>query len=126
MTIFTRNKLINCKLDLSGCDNWTEEQQQMFRDCIIKHNHIFAVDYLELENTDLVKHVIKLDNYVPLKEWNRRIAPQQYKEVRKHLNEMLEIGAIRNSNSPWIFEVLHRSQKIECENSKRCLQFAPH
>ena len=57
------------KLDLSGCDNWTEEQQRMARECIIKHNHIFAVDDLELGKTDLVKHVIKLDNYVPFKEW---------------------------------------------------------
>ena len=57
------------KLDLSGCDNWTEEQQWMVRECIIKHNHIFAVDDLELGKTDLVKHVIKLDNYVPFKEW---------------------------------------------------------
>ena len=57
------------KLDLSGCDNWTEEQKQMVRECIIIHNHIFAVDNLELGKTDLVKHLIKLDNYVPFKEW---------------------------------------------------------
>ena len=55
------------KLDLSGCDNWTEEQKQMVRECIIKHNHIFAVDDLELGKTDLVKHIIKLDNYAPSK-----------------------------------------------------------
>ena len=40
------------KLDLSGSDNWTEEQQWMVRECIIKHNHIFAVDDLELGKTD--------------------------------------------------------------------------
>ena len=56
------------KLYLSGCENWTDEQQQMVRECIIKHNHIFGVDDFELRKTDLVKHVIKLDNYVPFKE----------------------------------------------------------
>ena len=40
----------------------------MVQECIIKHNHIFTVDDLELVKTDLVKHVIKLDNYVPFKE----------------------------------------------------------
>ena len=40
----------------------------MVRECIIKHNHIFAVDDLKLGKTDLAKHVIKLDNYVPFKE----------------------------------------------------------
>ena len=56
------------KLDLSGCDSWTEEQKRMVKECIIRHNHIFAVDDLELGKTNLVKHVIKLDNYVPFKE----------------------------------------------------------
>ena len=93
-------------MDFSGCDNWTEEQQQMVQECIIKHNHIFAVDDLELGKTDLVKHVIKLDNYVPFKEWYQQIPPHQYEEVRKHLNEMLEIGAIRKSNSPWASAVV--------------------
>ena len=94
------------KLDLSGCDNWTEEQQRMVQECIIKHNHIFAVDDLEVGKTDLVKHVIKLDNYVPFKERYRRILPHQYEEVRKLLNEMLEIGAIWKSNSPWASAVV--------------------
>ena len=94
------------KLHLSGCDNWTEEQQRKVRECIIKHNHIFAVDDLELGKTDLVKHVIKLDNYVPFRDWYQQIPPHQYGEVRKHLNEMLEIGAIRKSNSPWASAVV--------------------
>ena len=72
----------------------------MVQECIIKHNHIFAVDDLELGKTDLVKHVIKLDNYVPIKERYQQIPPHQYEEVRKHMNEMLEIGAIWKSNSP--------------------------
>ena len=67
---------------------------------------MFAVDDLELGKTDLVKHEIKLDNYVPFKEWYLRIPPHQYEEVRKHLNEMLEIGAIRKSNSPWASAVV--------------------
>ena len=91
---------------MSGCDNWTEEQHQMVRECIIKHNHIFTVDDLELGKTDLVKHVIKLDNYVAFKEQYQQIPPHQYEEVRKHLNEMLEIGAIWKSNSPWASAVV--------------------
>ena len=31
----------------------------------------------------------------------RLIFPYQYEEVKKHLEEMLEIRAIRKSNSPW-------------------------
>ena len=78
----------------------------MVRESIIKHNRVFAVDDLELGKTDLVKHEIKLDNYVPFKERYRRIPPHQYEEVRKHLNEMLEIGAIWKSNSTWASAVV--------------------
>ena len=36
------------KLDLSGCNEWSEEQQQMVRELIIKHHNIFAVEDNEL------------------------------------------------------------------------------
>ena len=39
--------------------------------------------------------------------------PHQYEEVRKHLNEMLEIGAIRKSNSPWASAVVLVRKKDE-------------
>ena len=56
------------KLDLSGCSDWTEKQQQAVSECIIKHHEIFAVEDKELGRTELVKHKIKLDNYVPFIE----------------------------------------------------------
>ena len=43
---------------------------------------------------NLVKHTIKVSNPIPFKERYRRIPPHQFEEVRKHLKEMEEIGAI--------------------------------
>ena len=54
----------------------------------------------------MVKHKIRLDNYVPFKERYHRVPPHQYEEVKKHLGEMLEIGAIRRSESPWASAVV--------------------
>ena len=104
----TKNRIdkLFSKLDLSGCSDWTERQQQAVRECIIKHHKIFAVEDKELGWTDLVKHKIKLDNYVPFKERYRRIPPHQNEEVKKHLTEMLEIGAIRRSESLWVSAVV--------------------
>ena len=51
--------------------------------------------------TNLVKHHIKLTDPVPFKESYRRIPPQMYDEVKDHIHEMLDLGAIRPSNSPW-------------------------
>ena len=70
------------------------------------YHHIFAVEDLELGHTNLVKHEIKLTNYAPFKEQYRRIPPHQYEEVRKHLDEMLRMGASRRSNSPWVSAVV--------------------
>ena len=53
-----------------------------------------------------MKHVIKVNNPVLFKERYWRIPPHQYEEVRKHLKEMEEIGAIRRSNSPWASPVV--------------------
>ena len=38
---------------------------------------------------------------IPFKERYRTIPPQLFSEVKAHLKEMLDLGAIRHSNSPW-------------------------
>ena len=100
-----RDKIFS-KLDLTSYDDWTQEQRDMMDATIERYLHIFAVEDLELGRTNLVKHEIKLKNYVPFKERYRRIPPHQYEEVRKHLDEMLRMGAIRRSNSPWASAVV--------------------
>ena len=42
----------------------------------------------------------------PLRKDTDAYPPHQYEEVKKHLNEMLEVGAIRKSNSPWASAVV--------------------
>ena len=64
------------------------------------------MDSMDLGKTDLIQHHIELTDYMPIKDRYRRIPPHQYDEVCKHLREMLEIGAIRKSNSPWASPVV--------------------
>ena len=56
--------------------------------------------------TSIVRHTSKLTDYIPVKEIYHRIPPHQFQEVRKHLQGMLEIGAIKHSNSPWASAVV--------------------
>ena len=56
--------------------------------------------------TSLVQHEIKLSDNRPFKERYQRIPPHQYEEVQKHLQEMLAVGAIRKSTSPWASPVV--------------------
>ena len=55
----------------------------------------------ELGHTKLINHEIKLLDDKPFKERHRRMPPQQLEGVQKHLEEMVNIGAIRRSQSPW-------------------------
>ena len=94
------------KLDLSGADNWEEADRLELKKIFTTYHHIFALEDMELGKTDMVKHVIRLEDPIPFRERYRRIPPHQYDEVKKHLKEMLEIGAIRKSQSPWASAVV--------------------
>ena len=95
-----REKLFQL-LDLQGLETWPEAERQKARELIKEYQDIFALKDTELGHTKLIKHEIKLLDDKPFKERYRRIPPQQFEEVRKHLEEMVNIGAIRKSQSPW-------------------------
>ena len=88
-------------IDLCGTKKWSQEQKEQVRQLFIEFGSLFALDSLELGKTSLVKHKIGLDDYTPFKERDHQIPPHLYEEMKKHLKEILGIGAIRKSNSPW-------------------------
>ena len=81
-------------LNLQGIESWNK-QQQSARTLIREYQHLFALTLDKLGKTSLVQHDIKLDDKTPFKERYQKIPPQQYEEVRKHLQEKLDIGAIQ-------------------------------
>ena len=67
---------------------------------------LFSLHDLDLGCTDTTKHGMHLNNHVPFKEKARRIPPHLYDEVRQHLKQMLDLGVIRPSDSPWTSNVV--------------------
>ena len=94
------------KLDLSSIQEWSEDLQQRVHDLIVEYQHLFALHDLELGKTAKVKHEIKLSNPVPFKDRYRHIPPHEFEEVWSHLQDMLKVGAIRKSVSPWASPVV--------------------
>ena len=88
-------------IDLSGLEDWPEKLQQEAKEMLKRNAKVFFKDDMDMGRTNLVKHHIKLTDPVPFKEAYRRIPPQMYDEVKTHPQEMLDLGAIRPSNSPW-------------------------
>lgn len=62
---------------------------------------VFAFHDLDFGCTSKVKHSIKLHDPTPFKHRARPIHPQDLEAVRKHLQELLAAGVIRESQSPY-------------------------
>ena len=97
---------LKSKLDLTGINDWSQEDKKAVEELFQEYGGLFALDKNDLGHTTKVKHKIKLNDYTPFKERYRRVPPHLYEEVRKHLKEMVEIGAIRKLNSPWASAVV--------------------
>ena len=77
-----RIKKLFSKIDLSGADEWSDENKQKLRSLFVKYHGIFALEDLELGRTNIVKHKIVLEDPKPFRERYRRIPPHQYNEVK--------------------------------------------
>ena len=93
------------QLNLEGLESWTGEQQQSAKDLLVDSD-VFAKSDLDLGRSNIIKHAIKITDPQPFKECYRRILPHLYEEVKQHLQEMVEVGAIRRSFSPWASAVV--------------------
>ena len=89
------------QLDLTGLDDLTKNLQEEAKNMLKRNTAIFSKHDLDMGTTNLVKHNIILTEPIPFKERYRTIPPQLFSEVKAHLKEMLDLGAIRHSNSPW-------------------------
>ncbi len=82
---------------------------------------IFALHDLDYGHTDQVKHRIKLSDETPFKHRVRPIHSHDVDAVRKHLQELLEAGIIRESESPFSSPIVVVRNK---NNSVRlCIDF---
>ena len=83
-------------LDLQGLKEWPASEQKQARELLLKWEDLFAHSNLDLGKTALIKHKIRLTEQTPFKERYRCIPPHMYDDIRAHIQEMLDIGAINN------------------------------
>ena len=79
----------------------TKDQHDDARAFFSNWRHIFSSGPTDLGCTNLVEHEIHLADPTPFKEPYRRIPPGMFEEVREHLKDMLDAGAIQESHSPF-------------------------
>ena len=86
--------------------NLTMSELDQVHDMLNSWRHVFSSSPLDIGETDAVSHTIELEDERPFKQPYRRIPPGMYDEVRQHVKEMLDIGVIRESNSPYSSNVV--------------------
>ena len=89
------------ELDSSGLDSWAPKLADATHWLLAEYHDVFSLDLAELGCTHSTEHTIKVTDDTPFKERFRWIPPPMVEEVRNHLREMLESGAIRPSQSTW-------------------------
>ena len=87
------------KVYLSGQQTGNQLKKQDGCNLIHEYACIFSWNDLDLGKTLIVKHSINLTDSTPFKEHYWHIPPGMYEEVKAHIQEMLDIGAIHPSNS---------------------------
>ena len=93
-------------LDLQGLKEWPESEQKQARELLLKWEHLFVCSNPDLGKTALIKHKIRLTEQMLFKKWYRQIPPHMHGNVRAHIQEMLDIGAIHKLHSPWASAVV--------------------
>ena len=101
-------------VDPQGLTEWPESEQRQARDLLLKWEHLFAHSDLDLSKTALMKHKIQLTDQRPLKEHYWHIPPHIVDNVRAHIQEILDIGAICKLHSPWASTVVLVLKKDGC------------
>ena len=83
-------------------DNLSDDQEEQAKTLLSLStwSNIFSKGATDLGREDIVKHKINSTDDKPFKDPYRRIPLGLYQDVRLHLKEMLEAGAIRESQSP--------------------------
>ena len=93
---------------LGKLKGWKKEMALKAKWLLMEFHHIFCLEKNKMGCTNATKHVIELllKQDEPFKERFRRIVPHEVEEVRQHIQEMLDGGAIWPSQSPWCNAVI--------------------
>ena len=88
---------------LGKLEGWSAKNTLKAKRLLMEFHHVFCLEKGEMVVTDATEHVTELlpGQDEPFKERFRQIAPHDVEEVQRHVQEMLDGGAIRPSQSPW-------------------------
>ena len=101
MSVVVRQEKLLEKLNLDGLVHWSPGNAVAVRELVLAYHDIFTLEGNKLGCTSAMEHEICIKNTEPFKEQFQCIPPPLLEEVRASLRDMLELGVIHPSQSPW-------------------------
>ena len=89
------------KFNFDGLAHWSPENVVAARELVLAYHDVFELESNVLGCTSAIEHKIRIEYDEPFKEQFRGIPPPLLEEVCTSLQDMLEVGAIHLSQSPW-------------------------
>ena len=111
MLVRARQEKLLEKLNLDGPAHWSPGNALVARELVLAYHNVFTLESNELGCTSAIEHEIRINNSEPFKEQFRRIPLPLLEEVHVSLQDMLDAGAIRLSQSLWCNAVVLVSKK---------------
>ena len=101
MSVAVRQEKLLEKLNLDGLAHWSPGNAVAVRELVLAYHDVFTLEGNELGCTSAIEHEIHIKNSKPFKELFWHIPPPLLEEVCTLLWDMLEVGVIHPSQSPW-------------------------
>ena len=101
MSMAARQEKLLEKLNLDRLAHWSPGNAAAVREVVLAYHDVFVLESNELGCTSAIEHEICIKNSEPFKELFQRIPPPLLEEVRTLFRDMLEVGTICLSQSPW-------------------------
>ena len=92
-------------------EHLTSHQKRSLSTLLLNNSDIFIENTRSPPKAHLVSHVIDTQKNLPVRDKMRRFSPDTMSEIEKQINEMVENGICRPSNSPWSSQVLLAKKK---------------
>jgi hypothetical protein len=102
-------------------DNLTADQQARLRTLLDDNISIFATELRDLPGTDWYVHHIETGDAQPIRKRAYRHSPEAQREIQRQVQEMLDAGIIRESQSAWQAPVLLVKKKNG--TARLCIDF---
>ena len=80
-------------------NNLNEEQETKIKNFLKKNSDIFATQFSELRQTNVIYHAVHTENHFPIKQRAYRVSPNEQEHIKNEIEKMEKDGIICKSES---------------------------